>query len=282
MDIRTVGVVGCGQMGGGIAQVAAAAGYSVLVMDASPELLEKGLGRIRAQLDRDVEKGRLAADQRDATLSRIQGVTALDSFAPCDLVIEAIVENMAEKKRLFAALDKVVQPGAILASNTSSLSLTEIGTATSRPDRVAGAHFFNPVPVMPLLEIVRTISTSDDTVDALKAVGARLGKTTVVAKDTPGFIVSALLIPYLLDAIRSLEHGVATRDDIDIAMKLGCNLPMGPLTLSDFIGNDTVFYIAEAMYAEFRDPRYAPPPLLRRMVLSGLHGRKSGRGFYDY
>lgn len=282
MEIRTIGVVGCGQMGGGIAQSAATAGYDVLVTDAGPELLEKGLGQIRARLDGNVAKGRLTAEERDALLGRLHGVPELDAFAGCDLVIEAVIEKMAEKKRLFAALDKVAPPAAILASNTSSLSITAIATATTRPARVAGCHFFNPVPVIPVVEIVRTINTDDDTVETLKAVAVRMGKTAVVARDTPGFIVNLLLVPYLLDAVRALEHGIATRDDIDNAMKLGCNLPMGPLTLSDFIGNDTVLYVADAMYDELRDPRYAAPPLLRRMVLCGFHGRKSGHGFYQY
>lgn len=282
MQIQTIGVVGCGQMGGGIAQAAATAGYDVVVTDATPELLAHGVERVTAQLDRNVEKGRMSGEERDAAVTRLRPVEGLADFAGCDLVIEAAIEHMAEKKRIFAALDKVVRPEAILASNTSSLSITEIATATSRPDKVAGCHFFNPVPVMPVVEIVQTITVADETIETLQDVAARMGKTVVLAKDTPGFIVNLLLVPYLLDAIRALEHGVATRDDIDNAMKLGCNLPMGPLTLSDFIGNDTVLYIADAMYEELREPRYAAPPLLRRMVLAGLYGRKSGRGFYEY
>lgn len=281
-EVRTIGIVGCGQMGGGVAQIAALAGYSVVVTSTTPESLERGLARIRAQFDREVEADRLDAARRDVALGRLNGVPSLDHLADCDLVIEVIVEDMATKKRVFAELDRVVQPATILASGTSSLSLTALGAATGRPDRVAGCHFFHPAPLMPLLEIVRTISTSDETLATLQAVGARLGKTTVVARDTPGFIVSALLIPYLLDAIRSLEHGVATRDDIDTAMRLGCNMPMGPLALADLIGTDTVLYTAEAMYDEFRETRYAAPPLLRRMVIAGFHGRKSGKGFYDY
>ena len=282
MEIRLIGVVGCGQMGGGIAQAAAAAGYDVAVTDAGAELLERGLGQIRARLDAAVAKGRLPESERDDVLGRIRGVPSLDDLADCDLVVEAVIENMAEKKRVFAALDRAVKAEAILASNTSSLSITEIATSTSRPAKVAGCHFFNPVPVMPVVEIVRTINVADETIVSLQGLAARMGKTAVIARDTPGFIVNLLLIPYLLDAIRALEQGVASRDDIDNAMKLGCNLPMGPLTLSDFIGNDTVLYIADAMYDELRESRYVAAPLLRRMVTSGLYGRKSGRGFYGY
>ncbi len=282
MEIKKVGVVGCGIMGSGIAEVCARSGYEVVVREISEELLQKGLERIRKSMAKGVKRGKLTQEEMDAALARIQGTTEMKDFAPCDLVIEAVVEKMEVKKQVFAELDAICPPHAILASNTSSLCITEMASATRRPDKVLGMHFFNPPPVMPLLELVRTILTSDETLQVAQDFGESLGKTTVVAKDTPGFIVNLLLVPFLLDAVRALEKGVATKEDIDTAIKLGLNHPMGPLTLLDFIGLDTTLYIAEAMYEEFKDPRYAPPPLLRRMVLAGHLGRKSGRGFYEY
>jgi len=280
--VRRVGVVGCGLMGSGIAEVVARAGYEVVVRELTPELLERGLGRIDASLRRAVERGKLDEAAREAARARIRGTTALEELAGVDLVIEAVIERMDEKKAVLGALDRIVAPGVVLASNTSSLSITEMAAATRRPDRVVGLHFFNPVPVMPLVEIVRGLSTAEEVVAAMREFASRLGKTVVVARDTPGFIVNRLLIPYLLDAIRVLELGVASREDIDTAITLGLGHPMGPLTLLDFVGLDTTYYIAEAMFQEFKDSRYAPPPLLKQMVLAGWWGRKSGRGFYEY
>jgi len=282
MEIKKIGVVGCGHMGSGIAEVCARSGYDVVVREVNDELLQKGLDRIRKSMAKGVQRGKLTQEEMDAALARIQGTTEMEDFAPCDLVIEAVVEKMEVKKQVFAELDAICPPHAILASNTSSLCITEMASATKRPDKVLGMHFFNPPPIMPLLELVRTILTSDETLRTAQEFGKSVGKTTVVAKDTPGFIVNLLLVPYLLDAVRALENGVATKEDIDTAIKLGLHHPMGPLTLLDFIGLDTTLYIAEAMYEEFKDPRYAPPPLLRRMVLAGHLGRKSGRGFYEY
>ena len=282
MDIQRVGVVGCGQMGGGIVQGFAQAGFPVVVRESTSELLDLGLNRISDILARAVEKGKLTDPDRQSTLGRITGTLDLADFADCDLVIEAIVERMDAKQEVFSTLDRLVKPEAILASNTSSLAVMELAVATKRPDRVAGMHFFNPVPIMPIVEVVRTILTSDETIATIRTAAAALGKTVVLARDTPGFIVNLLLIPYLLDAIRAYEHGVASRDDIDAAMKLGCGLPMGPLTLADFIGLDTVLYIGDVLLGELHQEKYAAPPLLRRMVTAGLLGRKSGRGFYDY
>ncbi len=282
MDIKTVGVVGCGLMGSGIAETCARKGYRTIVREVNDDLLAKGMKAIQSSMARAVEKGKAPQEEVDAALARLTGTTDLAAMAECDLVIEAIVENMAEKKKVFAALDEICPAHAILASNTSSLCITEMASVTKRGGQVLGMHFFNPVPVMPLLELVRTILTSDETLETAKAFGASLGKTTIVAKDTPGFIVNLLLVPYLLDAVRALENGVATKEDIDAGMKLGCNHPMGPLTLLDFVGLDTAYYIANVMFEEFKDPRYAAPPLLKRMVLAGHLGRKSGKGFYDY
>ncbi len=282
MEIKKVGVVGCGLMGSGIVETCARAGYTVVVREVNDDLLQKGLSRLKASLAKGVERGKLAQADMDATLARITGTTSLDDLQGCDLVIEAVLENMAEKKSVFATLDAILAPHAIIASNTSSLCITEMASVTKRGDKVLGLHFFNPVPVMPLLEIVRTILTSDETLAIAKQFGASLGKTMVVAKDAPGFIVNLLLIPYALDAVRALENGVASKEDMDTAIKLGLNHPMGPFTLLDFVGLDTTLFIADAMYQEFKDPRYAAPPLLRRMVLAGHLGRKSGKGFYDY
>jgi 3-hydroxybutyryl-CoA dehydrogenase len=282
MAIRKVGVVGCGLMGGGIAQTCAQAGYETVVREVNQQLLDKGLARIHDAWKMMVSKGKLTQGQADETLARLHGTLDIADFADCDLVIEAVIENMEEKLRLFPALDKTLKPGALILSNTSSLNITQMGAVTKRPDKVCGLHFFNPAPVMKLVEVVKTISTSEETVETVKQFAISLGKTPVLARDTAGFIVNFLLIPYLLAAIRMLENGMATRDDIDTAMKLGCGYPMGPFTLLDYVGLDTTLWAAEAIYDEYKDPLYAPPPLLRRMVLSGMYGKKSGKGFYDY
>ncbi len=284
MTIQTIGVVGCGQMGSGIAEVVARSGYRVIVREVNDTLLERGRERIRASLERALKKGKLSQEEMETAWERLTFTTSLDDMHTCDLVIEAIVENKEAKQELFAALDSITPAHTILASNTSSISITAIAAATSeaRRPQVLGMHFFNPVPVMPLLELVRGLETTDETLATARAFGESLGKTIIVAKDNPGFIVNLLLVPYLLDAIRWLEHGLASREDIDTGVELGLNHPMGPYELSDFIGLDTLLFIADAMYEEFRDPRYAAPPLLRRMVAAGHLGRKSGRGFYDY
>lgn len=282
MNIRKVGIVGCGLMGSGIAEVAARRGYQVVVSEANGELLAKGLDRVRASLTKAVLRGKATQEEMVEALSRIQGTTRLEDFAPCDLIVEAVTEDMALKKQVFAALDTICPPHTIIGSNTSCLCVTEMASVTRRGDKVLGLHFFNPVPVMKLLEIVRTILTDDETVAICCAFGESLGKTVVVAPDTPGFIVSRLLIPYLLNAIRAVENSVASVEDIDQAMKLGTNSPMGPLELSDLIGLDTMLNIATQMFDEFKDPLYAAPPLLKRMVLAERLGRKTGKGFYDY
>jgi len=282
MPIERVGVVGCGLMGAGIAEVCAKSGYMVIVQEVTGDLLQAGMKRITGSMDRAVSKGKLSAADRDAAQARIMGVTQLQDMHPCDLVIEAITEKLDLKRRVFAELDAVTPSHTILASNTSSLAVTEMAAATKRPDRVLGIHFMQPVPVMPLLEMVRTVLTSEETFATAKAFGESLGKTIVVSKDTPGFIVNLLLIPYLLQAIAELEKGVATKEDFDTAIRLGLNHPMGPFTLLDFVGLDTTLFIADAVFDETKDPRFAAPPLLRRMVSAGWLGRKSGRGFYDY
>lgn len=282
MTVRWVGVVGCGLMGSGIAEVCARAGYQVLVREVTSELLEHGLARIDASLRRAVERGKVAEEAARQARQAIRGTVALRELGESDLVIEAVIEQMAEKQAVFRELDGLCPPHTIFASNTSSLSITEMASATKRPDRVVGMHFFNPVPVMTLVEVALGLHTSEETLEAAKAFAASVGKRVVVAKDYPGFIVNLLLVPYLLDAVRALELGVATKEDIDTAVTLGLNHPMGPLTLLDFVGLDTTYYIAEAMYAEFKDARYAPPPLLKKMVLAGFLGRKAGRGFYEY
>jgi 3-hydroxybutyryl-CoA dehydrogenase len=282
MTFQTVGVVGVGQMGSGIVEVFARAGCEVVAREINDDLLERGRAYLQRSFARGVERGKIPPAEAEAALGRLSFTTQLSDFAHCDLVIEAATENMALKKTLFTELDVICKPEAILASNTSSLSITEIASATQRPDRVVGLHFFNPVPVMPLIEIVRGLLTSDETLDAARVLGAVLKKEIVIAKDNPGFIVNLLLVPYLFDAIRALENGVATKEDVDTAIKLGLNHPMGPFTLLDFVGLDTCLFIGDAMYQEFKDARYAAPPLLRRMVTAGLLGRKSGRGFYTY
>src|SRR5438876_3662421 len=282
MAIRKVGVVACGLMGGGIAQTCAQSGYETIVLEVNQELLDKGLTRIYSAWEMMATKGKLTTGQVDENRSRLHGTLNLKEFADCDLVIEAVIENMEEKLRLFPALDRIVKPEALLLSNTSSLNITQMGAVTKRPDKVCGLHFFNPAPVMKLVEVVKTIVSSEDTIETVSQFALSLGKTPVLAKDTAGFIVNFLLIPYLLAAIRMLENGMASREDIDIAMKLGCGYPMGPFTLLDYVGLDTTLWAAEAIYEEYKDPLYAPPPLLRRMVLSGMYGKKSGKGFYDY
>ncbi len=285
MAIRKVGVLGCGLMGSGIAEVAAKAGFETVVREVSEALLEKGMARIRGSLGKAVEKGKLSAEERDAVLSRIQGAagdTGFEAMSDCDLVVEAIVENLDEKKASYAALDKIAKPTAIFASNTSSLTVTQLAMATSRPARFVGLHFFNPVPVMKLVEVVRTLLTEDAALAEIDEFCRAIGKTPVACKDNSGFIVNRLLVPYLLDAIRALEEGVGSVADIDEGMKLGCGYPMGPFQLLDFVGLDTTYFIANIMFEEYREKRFAPPPLLKQMVQAGRHGRKSGRGFYDY
>ncbi len=282
MSIRKTGVVGCGLMGSGIAQTCAQSGYETIVLEVNQQLLEKGLARIQGAWDMLAGKGKLSQGQVDEYRGRLHGTLNMADFADCDLVIEAAIENMEEKIRLFPALDHIVKPYALLVSNTSSLNVTQMGAVTKRPDKVCGLHFFNPAPVMKLVEIVRAISTSEETIETIRQFAISLGKTPVLARDSAGFIVNFLLIPYLLAAIRMLENGMATRDDIDTAMMLGCGYPMGPFTLLDYVGLDTTLWAAEAIYEEYKEPLYAPPPLLRRMVLSGMLGKKSGKGFYDY
>ncbi|HXG68789.1 MAG TPA: 3-hydroxybutyryl-CoA dehydrogenase [Blastocatellia bacterium] len=284
MAINKVAVLGAGLMGSGIAQVCAQAGREVTVLEVSDELLKKGLGGIERQLGRMVEKGKLTAESRDEAMGRLRGTTKLEDAAGADIVIEAIIENLAEKKKTYSQLDQLCGPETIFASNTSSLSITEMMTATSaeRQRRFIGLHFFNPVPVMKLVEVVRTILTDPAVYETAVEFSRQIGKVPVQTSDRTGFIVNRLLVPYMLDAIRALEEGVGSIVDIDNAMKLGCGYPMGPFTLGDFVGLDTTYYIANIMFDEFREKRFAPPPLLKRMVLAGLYGRKSGRGFYDY
>ena len=282
MQIKTVGVLGCGLMGSGIAQVSAASGYKTIVREVDDAALQKGLGRMKKFLDDGVAKGKVTPEAREATVARLSGTTSFDDLQPCDLVIEAIVESLDEKRATYAAIERVVGDRTILLSNTSSLCITELAASTTRPDRFGGLHFFNPVPLMKLVEVIRGLSTSDDTYQQVFAFAQSLGKEPITAPDRPGFIVNRLLVPYLLDAVRAYENGLGTLEDIDNGMKLGCGYPMGPFTLLDFVGLDTTYYIANIMFEEFRDSAYAPPPLLKRMVLAGRLGRKSGRGFYQY
>ncbi len=282
MPIHKIGVVGCGLMGSGIAHVVAQSGFEVVVREVTPELLDKGLKSIEKNLQRMVEKGSLTDVERDHTRSRLKGTTSLSDLKDADLIIEAIIEQLPEKKALYVELDKLCPKTTIFASNTSSLSITEMATFTGRPDRFVGLHFFNPVPIMKLVEVIRTIATDPAVYAEVLDFATRLGKTPVRTSDRTGFIVNRLLVPYLLDAVRALEEGVGSIEDIDNSMKLGCGHPMGPLTLLDFVGLDTTYYIANVMFDEFKEKRFASPPLLKRMVLAGWNGRKAGRGFYDY
>ena len=282
MALRKVGVLGCGLMGSGIAEVAARAGYETLVREVSEELGARGLARIESSMARAVEKGKLPAADRDAARALLTTTTKLSDLSDCDILVEAIVENLELKKETYRELDRLCKPETIFCSNTSSLTIIEMSAATQRADRFAGLHFFNPVPVMKLVEVVSTIATSDETAAAVFAFAQSLGKEPIRTQDNSGFIVNRLLVPYLLDAVRALEEGVGTKEDIDKGMELGCGHPMGPLKLLDFVGLDTTYAIAEIMFQEYREKRFAPPPLLKRLVLAGRYGKKSGRGFYDY
>ncbi len=282
MEIKKVGIVGCGLMGSGIAESASRAGYATVVREMTPELVAKGRGRIEKSTQKGVEKGKLTAGDREQALGRVRFTTRLEDLADCDVVIEAATENPGVKKEIFAALDRACQPGAILASNTSSIPIVELAAVTKRPTRVVGLHFFNPVPVMQLVEVVRTILSAEDVVQSARAFAESMGKRPIIAKDRAGFVVNVLLVPYLLEAVRLVEQGVATKEDIDEGMRLGCGYPMGPLQLLDFVGIDTTYYIAEILFEEFKQPHMAPPTLLKQMTIAGLHGRKTGRGFYVY
>jgi 3-hydroxybutyryl-CoA dehydrogenase len=282
MKIKKVGVVGCGTMGSGITQVCAQSGYQVVVLEINGELLNNGLASINSVLTKSVDRGKISQQDKDTVLSRIKGTTSTRDFYDCDLVIEAANEDMKLKKKIFAELDKICPKHAILASNTSCLSITDMAVVTDRPDKVLGLHFFNPAPVMKLLEIIKTTATSDETLKISQDFGTSLGKTIVIAQDTPGFIVNQLMVPFLLNAIRMLDAGVATREDIDTATSLGLGHPMGPLTLADFIGLDIILAMADAMYQELKEPQYVPPVLLKKMVAAGWLGRKTGKGVYEY
>ncbi|MFI5115430.1 MAG: 3-hydroxyacyl-CoA dehydrogenase family protein [Terriglobales bacterium] len=286
MDIKKVGILGCGLMGSGIAQVTAMAGFDVVVLEQEQKFLDKGFAGIEKSLSRLVErgpeKGGLTAEQKSQAQSHLKGTTNMQDLADCDIVIEAIIENVEEKRKTHAQLDAIVKKDAIFATNTSSISVTELMTATKRPERFVGLHFFNPVPMMKLVEVVKTIATAPDVYDTAYAFAKKVGKVPVRTSDKTGFIVNRLLVPYLLDAIRAYEEGVGSITDIDEAMKLGCGYPMGPFTLLDFVGLDTTYYITEVMFNEFKEPHFASPPLLRRLVLAGWYGRKTGKGFYDY
>ncbi|HXP16784.1 MAG TPA: 3-hydroxyacyl-CoA dehydrogenase family protein [Terriglobales bacterium] len=281
MEIKTVGVLGCGLMGSGIAQVAATAGFDVIVLEVEQKLLDQGFAGIEKSLAKFAEKGTIK-ETPHAVRARLRGTTSVEDLAGCDIVMEAVIENVGEKKKMYVVLDGIVKKGAIFASNTSSISITELMTATRRPERFIGLHFFNPVPLMKLVEVVRTIATADDVYQAAYEFGKKLGKVPVRTNDQTGFIVNRLLVPYLLDAIRAYEEGVGSIEDIDKAMKLGCGYPMGPFTLLDFVGLDTTYYITQVMHDEFKERRFASPPLLKRLVMAGWYGRKSGKGFYDY
>jgi len=281
-EIKRVGVLGCGLMGSGIAQVAAAAGYETIVREVSDEVVQKGIGGIGKQLGKQVEKGKLAAEDRDALLGRLRGTTSLEDLKDCDIVIEAIVENLDLKNEIWRTLDGLCPAHTIFASNTSSLTIADMAAATKRPERMVGLHFFNPVPVMKLVEVVKTIATDPQVFDTAFEFARSLGKEPIVCKDNSGFVVNLLLVPYMMDAIRALEQGVASIEDIDKGMKLGTGYPMGPFVLSDFVGLDTLDKIGGIMFEEYKEKRYASPPLLRRMVSLGYYGRKSGKGFYDY
>ena len=286
MKIKKVGVLGCGLMGSGIAQVAAMSGFDVTVLEVDQKYLDKGFAGIEKSLakfaERPPEKGGITAQQKDAARTRLKGTTKREDLADCDIIIEAIIENVPTKKEMYAALDAIVKKDCIFATNTSSISVTELMSATKRPERFIGLHFFNPVPLMKLVEVVKTIATAPEVYDAAYEFGKKLGKVPVRTSDKTGFIVNRLLVPYLLDAIRAYEEGVGSIEDIDNAMKLGCGYPMGPFTLLDFVGLDTTYYITHVMYDEFKERRFASPPLLKRLVMAGWYGRKTGKGFYDY
>jgi 3-hydroxybutyryl-CoA dehydrogenase len=286
MDIKKVGVLGCGLMGSGIAQVSATAGFEVTVLEVEQRFIDKGFVGIEKSLakfaERPPEKGGITAQQKDEIRARLKGTTNNQDLADCDIIVEAVIENLEEKKKMYSALDSIVKKDAIFASNTSSISITELLTSTKRPERFIGLHFFNPVPLMKLVEVVRTIATAEDVYETAYNFGKKLGKVPVRTSDKTGFIVNRLLVPYLLDAIRAYEEGVGSIEDIDNAMKLGCGYPMGPFTLLDFVGLDTTYYITHVMYDEFKERRFASPPLLKRLVMAGWYGRKSGKGFYDY
>ena len=282
MEIKRVGVVGSGLMGSGITQVCAQSGYRVIVLEINNELLNKGLTSISSSLTRNVKKGRVSQAEKEATLARIKGTTNTKDLGDCDLVIEAVIENLDLKKKIFAELDKICPKHTILATNTSCLSIIDMAQETTRPEKVLGMHFFNPVPLMKLLEIVRTIATSDETLEVGKEFGKSIGKTIIIAPDTPGFIVNRLLMPFMNSALRMLEAGLATKEDIDTGVRLGLGHPMGPLALADLVGMDTSLYIANAIYEELKDPLYAPPVILKKMVTAGWLGRKTGKGFYKY
>jgi 3-hydroxybutyryl-CoA dehydrogenase len=282
MQIRKVGVLGCGLMGSGIAEISARAGYETVVREVSEEVVQKGIQKIHGSLGKAVEKGKMSAEDRDQAVSRLSGAVGLDALADCDIVVEAIIENIEEKRKTFTALDEVVKKDALFASNTSSLTITQMAMFTRRPEQFVGLHFFNPVPVMKLVEVVRTLLTSDAAYDKAFEFARSVGKEPIACRDNSGFVVNRLLVPYLLDAIRALEEGVGSVEDIDKGMQLGCGYPMGPFTLLDFVGLDTTYYIANIMFEEYREKRFAPPPLLKQMVQAGRLGKKSGRGFYDY
>jgi 3-hydroxybutyryl-CoA dehydrogenase len=282
MEIRKVGVLGCGLMGSGIAQVTATAGFDVTVLEVEQKFIDKGFAGIDKSLAKFAEKGTITAQQKDQVRARLKGTTNVQDLRDRDLIIEAIIENVEEKKKIYAAIDGLAKKDAIFASNTSSISITELMSATKRPERFVGLHFFNPVPLMKLVEVIRTIATSDDAYETVFEFAKRLGKVPVRTSDKTGFIVNRLLVPYLLDAIRAYEEGVGSIPDIDQAMKLGCGYPMGPFTLLDFVGLDTTYYVSHVMYDEFKERRFASPPLLKRLVMAGWYGRKTGKGFYDY
>lgn len=281
MDIKKVGVLGCGLMGSGIAQVAATAGFDVTVLEVEQKLIDRGFTAIRKSLEKLAAKGAVQ-ESANAILARLKGTINRQDLADCDFIVEAVIENLAEKRKIFASLDPIVKPSGIFASNTSSISITEIMTATSRPSQFVGLHFFNPVPLMKLVEVARTIATSEETFAAAYAFGQKLGKVPVRTSDKTGFIVNRLLVPYLMDAIRAFEEGVGSVADIDASMKLGCGYPMGPLTLLDFVGLETTYYITQVMFDEFKEKRFASPSLLKRMVMAGWYGKKNGKGFYDW